>query len=212
MRSTVTAGTLTMALAVAPAFAQSATTQATNQQTTGSTAKAAASTSDQAFVKAAARGGLAEVELGKLAQQKASSNDVKQFGERMVADHSKANDELKSLAESKNITLPTTMSARDQALYDRLSKLSGEAFDRAYIRAMVRDHRKDVNEFRREARSGRDPDVKAFASKTEPTLEEHLKQAREINQKEVATSGTRTRSRTSGTTGTASGAPETNKK
>ncbi len=212
MRTTVTAGTLTIALAVAPAFALSSTGQATNQQATGSTAKAAASKSDQAFVRAAARGGLVEVELGKLAQQKASSNDVKQFGERMVADHSKANDELKSLAESKNITLPTRMSARDQALYDRLSKLSGEAFDRAYIRAMVRDHRKDVNEFRREATSGRDPDVKAFASKTAPTLEEHLKQAREITQKEVATSGTRTRSRTSGTTGTASGTQETPKK
>jgi putative membrane protein len=88
---------------------------------------------------------------------------VKTFGKRMADDHGKANDELKSLAQSKNITLPTDLDAKDKALRDRLSKLSGDAFDRAYMQAMVSDHRKDVNEFRMESRSGKDAEVKAWA-------------------------------------------------
>jgi putative membrane protein len=143
---------------------------------------------DEAFVMKAAKGGMAEVELGKLASQKASADNVKQFGQRMVDDHSKANDELKSLAASKKITLPAEMGAEEKALHDRLSKLSGAAFDRAYMKAMVADHVKDVNEFKMESKSGKDPDVKAWAGKTLPTLEDHLKMAREANSA-VGTSG-----------------------
>jgi putative membrane protein len=143
---------------------------------------------DEAFVTKAAKGGLAEVELGKLATQKASADNVKQFGQRMVDDHSKANDELKSLAASKNINLPTAMGPEEKALQDRLSKMSGAAFDRAYMKAMVDDHVKDVNEFKMESKSGKDPEVKAWAAKTLPTLEEHLKMARETNGA-VGTSG-----------------------
>jgi putative membrane protein len=143
---------------------------------------------DQKFVMDAAKGGMAEVELGKLATEKASSAEVKSFGQRMVDDHTKASDELKTLAQSKNITLPTEIDAKEKALRDRLAKLSGEAFDRAYMTAMLDDHRKDANEFRMESRAGKDPEVKAWAAKTLPTLQEHLKMAQDAN-KTVGTSG-----------------------
>jgi predicted outer membrane protein len=107
----------------------------------------------------------------------------------MVDDHGKANDQLKSLARTKNITLPSDLSPKDKALHDRLSKLSGAAFDRAYMRAMVTDHTKDVNEFRTQSKSGVDPDIKSWASSTLPTLESHLKMAQDAN-RAVGTSGT----------------------
>jgi putative membrane protein len=143
---------------------------------------------DEAFVTKAAKGGMAEVELGKLAAEKASTDAVKQFGQRMVDDHGKANDELKALAQSKNITLPSEIGPEEKALRDRLVKLSGSAFDQAYMKAMVSDHVKDVNEFRMESKSGKDPEVKAWAAKTLPTLEEHLKMARDASGA-VGTSG-----------------------
>ncbi|MGH9141856.1 MAG: DUF4142 domain-containing protein [Vicinamibacterales bacterium] len=143
---------------------------------------------DQAFVMKAAQGGMAEVELGKLAADKGSSDAVKKFGQRMVDDHSKANDELKTLAQSKNIPLSGAIGAEEKALQDRLMKLSGPAFDQAYMKAMVSDHVKDVNEFQMESKSGKDPEVKAWATRTLPTLEQHLKLAREANGA-VGTSG-----------------------
>jgi putative membrane protein len=177
MRSLCIVGTVTLALAAAPAFAAQ------------KTASRARTSSDQTFVKKAAQGGLAEVELGKLASDKASNQQVKDFGKKMVDDHGKANDELKSLAQSKNITLPTDLSAQDKALRDRLAKLSGAAFDRAYMQAMLKDHRTDVSEFRTESKkAGADPDVKQWAAKTLPTLESHLKMAQD-DSKAVGTSG-----------------------
>src|SRR4051812_38658851 len=155
---------------------------------------------DQTFVMKAAKGGLAEVQLGQLAADKASSPDVKQFGQRMVTDHGKANDELKTLAQQKNITLPTDLDAKDKATHDRLAKMSGAEFDRAYMQHMLMDHRKDVNEFKHESTAGKDPDVKAWAGKTLPTLEEHLKMAEDAN-KAVGTSGTKAGT-TKGTKGT----------
>ena len=132
----------------------------------------------------AAQGGMAEVELGKLAQSHASNDAVKNFGKRMVDDHSKANDQLKSIAAKENVTLPTTLDAKDQATMDRLAKLNGAQFDRAYINDMVRDHRTDIAEFQREADHGSDPAVKQFASSTLPTLQEHLRLAEDA-QKQV---------------------------
>jgi putative membrane protein len=188
---------------------QSGTTTGTQGTATKSGSHAAMATSaDHEFVMEAARGGLAEVELGKLASDKASSDQVKQFGQRMVTDHGKANDELKEIAEKKNITLPTDLSAKDKSTHDRLSKLSGAAFDRAYMQEMVSDHRKDVNEFRRESQSGKDPDVKAWAAKTLPTLEEHLKLA-QTTSGAVGTSGkaSSTPGAKSGTTGSSGTTP-----
>jgi putative membrane protein len=171
------AATVVLALAAAPAFAQ--------KKHTGKKKVA----DDSTFVTKAAKGGMAEVELGKLATEKGSSDQVKQFGQRMVDDHSKANDELKTIAQQKNMTLPTEIGAKEKALRDRLTKLSGAAFDRAYMQAMLADHRTDVNEFRMESRSGTDTDIKGFATKTLPTLEEHLKMAQDTT-KAVGTSGT----------------------
>jgi putative membrane protein len=138
---------------------------------------------DQRFVMEAAQGGMAEVELGQLATQKAASDDVKKFGQRMVDDHTKANDQLKQVASQKNITLPTDIGAKNKATKDHLEKLSGAAFDKAYMTHMVQDHKKDVAEFQKEANSGKDADVKNFASQTLPTLQEHLKMAQETHSK-----------------------------
>jgi len=144
---------------------------------------------DQHFVTDAAVGGMAEVELGKLAADKAANADVKKFGQRMADDHGKANDELKVLAQSEKITLPSAIDAKHKATIDRLSKLSGEAFDRAYVEEMLKDHQKDVAAFRTESKSGKDPEVKAWAGKTLPTLEEHLKMVQDLNRTAVGTSG-----------------------
>ncbi len=156
--------------------------------TGGSMGKSASglSASDTKFVKEAAAGGMAEVELGQLANEKASSDDVKQFGQRMVDDHSKANEKLKQLAASKGVDLPQAVSAKDKATKARLSKLSGDQFDKAYMADMVQDHKKDVAEFQKESRSAKDPDVKVFASDTLPTLQDHLKHAESISPKQTA--------------------------
>lgn len=152
----------------------------TNGTAMSSKHSAGTTVSDKTFVKKAAEGGLAEVELGQLATQKASSEEVKKFGQRMVDDHSKANDQLKQVAEQEHIKLPTETSAKDKATKARLEKLSGEQFDRAYMRDMLKDHRADVAEFAHEAKMGKDPAVKSFAESTLPTLRDHLKEAEKI--------------------------------
>ena len=177
----------------APALAQYNTPPAS--KTAGqesASAKSAHGAGDRAFVKEAAVGGMAEVQLGNLAKDKASNPDVKQFGDRMATDHSKANDELKQWAQKNNVTLPTDLDAKNKALVDRLSKLSGDEFDKAYMRAMVADHKHDVAGFKRESTSGKDADLKAWAGKTLPTLEDHLKQAEQTASKVgvPATAGT----------------------
>jgi putative membrane protein len=138
---------------------------------------AAVPAADRTFAQKAAIGGMAEVEMGKLAQQKAASDQVKQFGARMVDDHSKANDELKQIASAKGIALPTDVDAKHKNKMAKMQKLTGAAFDRAYMDEMVSDHRHDVSDFQKESTSGRDSDLKGFASKTLPTLQDHLKMA-----------------------------------
>ena len=135
---------------------------------------------DRQFIRSASEGGLAEIELGKLATEKAASPEVKQFGQRMVDDHTKANDQLKQVASETGVTIPEKLSQKDAATKARLEKLSGKAFDRAFMQVMVADHVKAVNEFRTESKNAKDPDVKNFASQTLPTLEDHLKQAKSI--------------------------------
>jgi putative membrane protein len=174
------------ALACAPALL--AQTGNSDRMTNGNLSAA-----DRTFAMKAAQGGMAEVKLGELAKDHAQSQAVKDFGQKMIDDHTKANDELKSLAAQKNITLPTSIDAKDQATYDRLSKLNGAAFDKAYMKDMVADHRKDVAEFHKEANSGKDPDLKSWAGKTVTTLEGHLSMA-ESTEKQVM-SGSNTSSR-----------------
>jgi len=138
------------------------------------------SSADRKFVLAAAHGGMAEVELGQLATKNGSSDAVKQFGQRMVEDHGKANEELKQLAAGKGITLPTSLDKKHKQTYSHMSRLTGQNFDHAYAADMVKDHQKDVSEFEKEATSGTDPDVKAWAAKTLPTLQEHLRMAQSL--------------------------------
>jgi putative membrane protein len=136
---------------------------------------------DKKFVMEAAMGGMAEVELGRLATERGMSDEVKQFGQRMVDDHSKANEELMQVASAKGMTLPTTLDAKHQAMVDKMSKMSGAAFDKAYKQEMLKDHRKDVASFEREAGKGMDAEVKGFAAKTLPTLKEHLSMIEAMN-------------------------------
>jgi putative membrane protein len=136
------------------------------------------------FVNKAASGGMMEVELGKMAQDKAKSQRVKDFGSMMVADHSRANDELKSIASSKNVTVPTTsITPEQQKEMDELSKKSGADFDKAYIKMMLDDHKKDVDEFKEAANKLTDADIKGFASKTLPVLQKHLDSVKAIHSK-----------------------------
>ena len=143
-------------------------------------AQSVPSAADRAFIHKAAEGGMAEVKLGQLAADKGSSQPVKDFGQRMVKDHSQANDQLKGIAAGKNVPLPDSLDAKDKALYDRLSGLSGEAFDKAYMRAMIKDHMEDVADFQSEAKTAHDQDIRSFVSMTLPTLRDHLKMAREV--------------------------------
>lgn len=152
-------------------------------ETTHAAAANGVAAADQSFAKHAAIGGMAEVDLGQLAASKATNPDVKQFGQRMVDDHGKGNDELKSWASQKNVTLPADLDAKHKAEHARLDKLSGDAFDRAYMTLMVADHNEDVAEFQRESKSAKDPDLKAWAAKTLPTLQDHQKSAKEISGK-----------------------------
>jgi putative membrane protein len=161
-------------------FAQKSSSSRSGTQTSDTGTPGTASASDATFAKKAASGGMAEVKLGQLAQEKGSSSAVKEFGKRMENDHSKAGDQLKDVASKNNINLPTDMDKKDQATYDHLSKLSGAEFDRVYAQHMVTDHEQDVEEFKNEASTGKNPDIKRFASETLPTLQDHLRQARQM--------------------------------
>jgi putative membrane protein len=138
------------------------------------------------FMVKAAQANMAEVALGKLAAEKGQSDEVKRYGQHMVDDHGKANQELEELARQEGATLPTYVDKAHQAAKARLEKLSGEAFDKAFAQQMVKDHLLAVGLFRAQARSGRDAEVKAWAAKMLPNLEEHLKQARALSAQERA--------------------------
>jgi putative membrane protein len=129
------------------------------------------SAKDRAFMKKAAKGGIMEVAMGKLAEQNGQSDDVKSFDKRMVTDHSKANDELKSMGQQKGIKLP------------RKEPTEKWSSDKAYMNTMVEDHEKDLAEFQAEAKDGSDPDVKNFADKTANVVQEHLDLAKETQGK-----------------------------
>lgn len=141
---------------------------------------AADSHPDASFYKKAAEGGLAEVDLGNLVQQKSNDQAVKDFAAMMVKDHTAANDKLKALADSKNIKLPTHPSVAQKAMKTKLDVEKGKTFDHAYIKGMIADHKKDIKEFQTEANSGQDPEAKAFAAATLPTLQSHLSKIEQI--------------------------------
>jgi putative membrane protein len=141
-----------------------------------------AASPDADFFKHAAEGGMSEVDLGNLAQSRSHDPLVQEFGAMMVKDHSAANDKLKSVAASKNIPLPTSPSVGQMATKTKLEVLSGDTFDKSYIKDMINDHEEDIAEFNKEATSGRDPDAKAFAVATLPTLKAHLQRIKTIAQ------------------------------
>lgn len=132
------------------------------------------------FMHKAAVDGMTEVKLGELAQKKGASEAVREFGRHMVEDHSKANNQLKHLASDLGVDLPTSLDSTHQALYDKLSRLNGSAFDRAYAKAMLKDHQKAVHMFTARANSGRNTDIRSWSATTVPTLRKHLEMARNL--------------------------------
>ncbi|HEY0375779.1 MAG TPA: DUF4142 domain-containing protein [Pyrinomonadaceae bacterium] len=174
-------GVILLVLAVMIGAARQGGVQNSNQSGGQAGAAAGLSNADRKFAMEAAMGGMAEVELGRLATERGAGDAVKQFGQRMVDDHSKANDQLKEWAATAGVTLPTALDAKHRAMVAKMSGLSGAAFDRAYAQAMVKDHIKDVQLFQREAGRGMDSGLKGFASATLPTLQEHLQMARSLN-------------------------------
>lgn len=136
---------------------------------------AMADSPDASFYKKAAEGGISEVEAGNLAQSKGNSQKVKDFGAMMVKDHSAANDKLKALATTKDVTLPSTSSVGQMATKAKLQVLTGETFDHSYIKGQIQAHQNTVALFRKEIASGQDPDAQAFAKATLPTIRSHLK-------------------------------------
>lgn len=150
---------MTCTLAAGPAFAQ--------KGDTGTMPK------DRDFVQKAATGGLAEVKMSKLALDRSQSPQVKEFAQKMIQDHSKANDELKQIARKQNIRVPAELTPEQKMTYDKLKQLSGNDFDRMYMEVMARDHQAAVDAFTQQADEGTNPALKQFASQTLPTLKQH---------------------------------------
>jgi len=138
---------------------------------------ASVSKDDATFVVNTANAGMTEIQAGQLAQQKGMAKDVKDYGAMMEKDHTAAADKLKAVAASKNITLPPAISPDAQKDIDDLQKKEGKDFDKAYISKMISDHKKVISMFEDEAKNGQDPDIKAFANSTLPTLHHHLEEA-----------------------------------
>jgi putative membrane protein len=167
------------AITLAPleaALAQTSTPQAMSDAKSSAVAPA-----DVTFMHKAVSGGATEVELGKLAQAKSgAAAQTKSFGTMMVQDHTKAANELKDLAAAKGVPLPDAPDTKQRAQIDAIGKLDGKAFDAAFKKQMVADHQSTVADFQKASKSARDNDVKAWAQKTLPTLQEHLKMAQEL--------------------------------
>lgn len=198
-----TAFALTGLMTLAPAFAwqnQGATTapppredRSQQGQSTGGQGQGqgtgALSAQDRKFVMEATQGGMMEVELGRLASERATNAEVKAFGRRMVEDHTAANEKLKQVARERSLTLPTELSAEHRQHRDQISRATGAEFDRMYMSHMVKDHQKDVSEFEKQTQKGEDQAVRSFAQQTLPTLREHLQMAQQIATKVGADHG-----------------------
>ena len=151
--------------------------------------KAGQDKAGQAFLKKAMEGNLAEVEMGKLAQQKGASDGVRSFGKQLEQDHAAANDKAAAVAKEMGMSPPTEPNKKQKADYDRMSKLSGDKFDREFVKHMVADHKKDIKEFQREGKKTNER-PSAFAQETLPTLQKHLQTAQSLEGK-AATTGSR---------------------
>ncbi len=137
-------------------------------------AEAGKSSVDAKFIKKAANGGMTEVELGKIAAKKGQKDEVKSFGEQMVKDHGKANDDLKGVASKMSVDVPEKVNAKHQATIDKFSKMSADSFDAAYVKEMVKDHKNDIAEFESAQKEVKNEDLKKFIGDTIPVMKGHL--------------------------------------
>jgi putative membrane protein len=188
MKSLIVSTAVAALLAAAPAMAQSTNSGNMNPGSTAKPGTAAATGGDARFIAEAARGNEAEIELGQLAQQKAQSPEVKSLAQRLVTDHTRANQQLKQLAQKEGMSVPTGLDKDQKDLRARLEKLNGAAFDRAFVDAQVKDHQKDVKFYQDEGSRLQDPQLKSFAQQTLPVLQEHLQMA-ERAESQVGASG-----------------------
>jgi putative membrane protein len=158
-----------------PATNPSMNPQMNNMQTNGE-----ASPTDRLFVKNALQGGIAEVQLGQLTLQKSNNDQVKQFAQKMIDDHTKLGDQMKPVAQQVGVTVPTQPSKKDKQTMAKLQALSGAAYDQAYIKDMVKDHKQDLSEFQLEASSGQDAAVKDAATQGSQVISQHLQLAQQL--------------------------------
>jgi putative membrane protein len=166
--------TLTFVLTLGTAVALSSAFAADKEKSDKATAR------ETAFIKKATDGGMTEIELGKVAEKNGQKDDVKAFGKQMVKDHGKANDDLKSVASKMNVTVPDKVSAKHRARINKMSKLSGAAFDTAYAKDMVEDHEKDIAEFEKARGEVSNEGLKKFIDDTVPVMKEHLEMAKKM--------------------------------
>lgn len=165
----------------APATDTSATSSTSTTSSAPATSTAPLDKADAETVTKIAQANMAEVAAGQMAASKAQSTEVKDFANRMVSDHGKAGDELKALATAKNATLPSDVDKDQKAAADKLSKTAaGIAFDKAYLQQMVKDHEGAVAAFTKTSKDAKDPDLKSWAAKTLPTIQDHLKMAKDL--------------------------------
>lgn len=192
MKRTLLALATTVALAGTAAAQTTGSTTTTPPATTSGTGAATSSTGgaraesrldrgDRKFVEEAAKSGMAEVALGKLATVRAQNSQVKAFGQRMLDDHGKANEELKTIAQAKGLSLPAELDRGHHRDADKLGKREGREFDREYMEHMVDEHKKDVRAFEKAAKDAKDPEIRAFAAKQLPVLKEHHEMARTLH-------------------------------
>src|ERR1700733_2745576 len=153
---------------------------AMDSQMNGMNAPGQPSVMDKMFVRKALQGGMAEVQLGQLTLQKSNNDQVKQFAQRMIDDHTKLGEQMKPVAQQLGISEPNGISKKDRAAMAKLQTLSGPAYDEAYIKDMVKDHKKDLSDFQTEASSGQDPTVKDAANQGSKVIAQHLQMIQQI--------------------------------
>ncbi len=175
-------GAIALGIYCAVPHAQTASAQSAQAKTERATtpARAVMKRGDRKFLEEVAQHSIAEVQSGKIAAARGANPQVKKFGQMMVQDHGKMYEEVVQLARAKAVSLPGQPDRGNTREADKLQKLSGPEFDREYMAAMVKDHERDAKEFRKMSRNAKDPDVKAFAQKTLPVIEEHLIMARDV--------------------------------
>ena len=182
---------------VALAFALAAGAQAQTTMKSGQKADQAqtqkADKDSQKFIKSAIEGNIAEVDIGKLAQEKGKSDAVKKFGQMLETDHAKANDEAKSVAQQVGVEPPSGASVGEKATYLKLKVLSGDTFDKSFANTMVSDHEGDIKQYQKA--SGKNDAVGEYAKKTLPTLQKHLQEAKQLQAqlKQQATTGSKSK-------------------